>query len=83
VLHDEVIWDDGVSAAATCWTIFNVAGTHHAQCNQGRIQNDLAVVATRLMTWTEETDSTTSEEDFNWLRRLYRGNMSVPVIETA
>ena len=35
------------------------------------------------MTWTEETDSTTSEEDFNLLRRLYRGNMSVPVIETA
>jgi len=36
------------------------------------------------MTWTEETDSTTKRGGFfNLLRRLYRGNMSVPVIETA
>ena len=58
----------------------NVAGgTHHAQRSQGRgfcILNDLAVVA-RLMTWTEEMDGTTSEEDFNLLRGLYRGNTGI------
>jgi len=57
----------------------NVAGgTHHAQRSQGRgfcILNDLAVVA-RLMTWTE-MDGTTSEEDFNLLRGLYRGNTGI------
>jgi len=49
MLHDEVNWDDGVSAGRNLLDIFNVAGgTHHAQCNQGRgfcILNDLAVVA--------------------------------------
>ena len=57
----------------------NVAGgTQHAQRSQGRgfcILNDLAVVA-RLMTWTE-MDGTTSEEDFNLLRGLYRGNTGI------
>jgi acetoin utilization deacetylase AcuC-like enzyme len=63
----------------------NVAGgTHHAQCNQGRgfcILNDLAIV-TRLMTWTDETDSTTTSdgEDVNLLLRgLYRGNTGVSI----
>ena len=61
----------------------NIAGgTHHAQCNQGRgfcILNDLAVV-TRLMTWTDETDSSSDVEDVNLLLRgLYRGNTGVSI----
>jgi acetoin utilization deacetylase AcuC-like enzyme len=61
----------------------NVAGgTHHAQRNQGRgfcILNDLAVV-TRLMTWTDEIDSSSDGEDVNlFLRGLYRGNTGVSI----
>jgi len=54
-------------------------GTHHAECNKGKgftILNDLAI-ATRLITWNEEEeDTTTDTNNINLLRDFYREDAS-------
>ena len=52
-------------------------GTHHAECNKGKgftILNDLAI-ATRIITWNEEEeDTTTDTNNIDILRDFYRGD---------